>query len=333
MRIFGLEYKKIDFNERSIESNKIVIKIIIKYSVIFFSLYYLFLLFYNARGSYINHSKLDMLYFFGFYSIMQIAITLFHFRYSEASLNIDNNKTICFIMTVIDLLLLSSLSFISNLSIAQLITHFGLYIVANDVVISYIAPKYSFASVFIYVLISEIAFFLLPIYPDIPSYTNGLILLMLPFSILIGLTSNKVIIEKYGHVKDFGHLVLYFFIYVCIILSLLSSNLTNYRLSIMNNNSMKNSISKGDLLIVRDVTKVNISSLKVNDIVQFNYKGYKLTHRIVKKNNADTLTFTTMGDNNNGCDYPDIETNQIISKVEFVVPYVGPIVQKMYRVD
>ena len=35
-------------------------------------------------------------------------------------------------------------------------------------------------------------------YPDIPSYTNSIILLLLPFSIMIGLTSEKEIIEKYG---------------------------------------------------------------------------------------------------------------------------------------
>lgn len=333
MRIFGIEYKKIDFNERHIESNKIVVKIIFKYSLIFFSLYFLFLLFYNFKGPYINYSNLNIIYFLGFYTALKLAATLFHFRYCEASINIDNNKMICFVMAVVDLLLLSSLSFISDLSVTHILIHFGLFVVANDVVVSYIAPKYSFFSVFMYVLITEIVFFVLPVYPNIPEYTNAIILLVLPFSIMVGLTNNKVIIEKYGKAKDFGHLFIYIFIYVGIILSLLSTDFTKYRLSVMNNNSMEGQISKGDLLIVRDINKLDINSLKENDIVQFNYKGYILTHRIVKKNAAEELTFTTMGDNNSGYDYPDIEINQIVSKVEFVVPYIGPVVEKIYKVN
>ena len=333
MKIFGLEYKKIDFNERYIESNKIVYKIFVKYSLIFFSLYYLLLLFYDAKGSYIEYTKLNLLYFFGFYVILKLAATLFHFRYCEASKNIDNNKTICFIMAIIDLLLLGSLSFINDLSLLDVFANFGLFVLANDLVITYIAPKYNFKSVFIYIFISEIVFFLLPIYPDIPSYTNGILLLLLPLCIMIGLTSEKEIIEKYGSAKDFGHLILYLFIYVWIIFSLLSSNITKYKLSIMSNNSMENAISEGDLLIVRDINKIDINDLKVDDVVQFNYKGHILTHRIVKKNDAEVLTFTTMGDNNSGYDYPDTEVNQLVSKVEYVVPHLGDLVDKLFGVN
>jgi len=333
MRIFGVEYKKIDFNERHIESNKIVNKIILKYSLIFFSLYYLFILFYEPKGSYFNYNNLSLLYFFGFYTLLKLAITLFHFRYCEASENINNNKMICFIMAILDLLLLSSLGFISKTSSIEVLINFSLFVVANDVVITYIAPKYSFSSVFIYVLLTEVIFFILPMYPDIPSYTNSIILLLLPFSILIGLTSEKEIIEKYGKAKDFGHLLLYTFIYIWIIFSLLSSGFTKYKLSIMNNDSMEGKISRGDLLIVRDITKIDSSNLNVNDVVQFNYKGYMLTHRIIRKNNAEVLTFTTMGDNNSGSDYPDTEVNQLVSKVEYVIPHMGDLVDKIFGIN
>ncbi len=333
MRIFGVEYKKIDFNERRIESNKIVNKIIFKYSLIFFSLYYLFILFYEPKGSYFNYTNLNLLYFVGFYTFLKLAITLFHFRYCEASENINNNKMICFIMAILDLLLLSSLGFISNSNPIEIFTNFGLFVIANDVVITYIAPKYSFTSVFIYVLLTEVLFFILPMYPDIPSYTNSIILLLLPFSIMIGLTSEKEIIEKYGSAKDFGHLLLYLFVYIWIVFSLLSSNFTKYKLSIMNNDSMEDHISRGDLLIVRDINKIDIDTLKVDDVVQFNYKGYTLTHRIIKKNNAEVLTFTTMGDNNTGSDYPDTEVNQLVSKVEYVIPHLGNLVDKVFGIN
>ena len=178
MKIFGVEYKKIEFNERHIESNKIVNKIIFKYSLIFFSLYYLFILFYEPKGSYSNYTNLNLLYFVGFYAFLKLAITLFHFRYCEASENINNNKMICFIMAILDLLLLSSLGFIGKTGSLDVYLNFCLFVIANDVVITYIAPKYSFFSVFIYILLTEVLFFILPIYPDIPSYTNSIILLL-----------------------------------------------------------------------------------------------------------------------------------------------------------
>ncbi len=333
MKIFGVEYKRINFNERRIESNKIVNKIILKYTFIFFSLYYLFLLFYETKGSYFDYGGLKLLYFIGFYTLLKLAVTLFHFRYCEASENINNNKMICFIMAILDLLLLGSLGFISKLGTADIVINFSLFVIANDVVITYIAPKYSFTSVFIYVVLTEVIFFMLPMYPDIPSYTNSIILLLLPFCIMMGLTSEKEIIEKYGKAKDFGHLLLYLFIYVWIIFSLLSSNFTKYKLSIMNNNSMEDKISRGDLLIVRDITKIDAGELKVDDVIQFNYKGYILTHRIIKKNEAEILTFTTMGDNNSGSDYPDTEVNQLISKVEYVIPHMGNLVDKVFGIN
>jgi len=96
---------------------------------------------------------------------------------------------------------------------------------------------------------------------------------------------------------------------------------------------MENKISRGDLLIVRDITKIDASNLNVDDVIQFNYKGYMLTHRIIKKNDAEVLTFTTMGDNNTGADYPDTEVNQIISKVEYVIPHIGHLVDKVFGIN
>jgi hypothetical protein len=68
-------------------------------------------------------------------------------------------------------------------------------------------------------------------------------------------------------------------------------------------------------------------------VIQFNYKGNILTHRIVKRNKAEVLTFTTMGDNNSGYDYPDTEVHQVVSKVEYVVPHIGNLVDKIFEID
>lgn len=333
MKISGLEFKRINFNERRIESNKIVNKIILKYTFIFFTLYYLFVLFYNPRGSYFDLTSSNLLYFAGFYFLLKFAETLFHFRYCEASLNINNNKTISFIMVICDMLLLGTLGFIFNISVISIYFNFALFTIANNVLITYLAPKYNFFSTFVYILLTEVLFFLLPVYPNLPSYTNGIILLLLPVSIFIGLTMEKDIIDRYGDAKDFGHILLYIFIYIWLIFSLLSSNLTKYKLSIMNNNSMEGCISKGDLLIVRDINKLDLDEINNKDIIQFKYKEHILTHRIVKLNKAETISFTTMGDNNSGVDYPDTELNQVVSKVEFIVPNIGPLVDRFFNID
>ena len=50
----------------------------------------------------------------------------------------------------------------------------------------------------------------------------------------------------------------------------------------MNNNSMAPNISQGDLLIIKESKHLKYENLKENDVVQFNYKGYILTHRIIE---------------------------------------------------
>ena len=75
------------------------------------------------------------------------------------------------------------------------------------------------------------------------------------------------------------------------------------------------------------------TNLKENDVVQFNYKGYILTHRIIEvKDKNDELKFVTKGDNNQNTDFPDTEKYQIISKVEYIVPAIGDFVALIKKI-
>lgn len=94
-------------------------------------------------------------------------------------------------------------------------------------------------------------------------------------------------------------------------------------------NSMKPTLSKGDLIITNN--NINVNDLKVNDIISFySYeKGVNIikTHRIVNiTNENNVLLFETKGDNNDVNDNVFITDIDIIGKLVYRVPLLGNII-------
>ena len=200
-------------------------------------------------------------------------------------------------------------------------------IIGTNILINYLSKNYEFETLVIYTLFMEFGFMLLPIYPDTPFYILSLGLLIFPLIIMLFLIADKDIINKFGNQNDFSHILIFVIVYAVVAFSLITSNKSIYKVSVMNNNSMAPNISQGDLLIIKESKHLKYENLKENDVVQFNYKGYILTHRIIEvKDKNDELKFVTKGDNNQNTDFPDTEKYQIISKVEYIVPAIGDFV-------
>jgi signal peptidase I len=93
-------------------------------------------------------------------------------------------------------------------------------------------------------------------------------------------------------------------------------------------NSMKPVFSAGDLIIDK---KVEVKDLKTGDIVTFVWGTSLSTHRIAEviSDNKGNISFKTKGDNNNVIDLDVVDSNKIVGKYAFKVPFVGYIFTKL----
>lgn len=92
------------------------------------------------------------------------------------------------------------------------------------------------------------------------------------------------------------------------------ANLCGYTFFEVATGSMENTISIGDVVIVKLTKDVN-----ENDIIVYKDDNNFITHRLIKKQ-ADKLI--TRGDANNSNDKP-IDKDQILGKVIYIVPKIG----------
>ena len=87
--------------------------------------------------------------------------------------------------------------------------------------------------------------------------------------------------------------------------------------------SMEPSIHIGDIVVS---SRVDVKELKEGDIITFRYKGEDnyITHRISKVLHTEFgIFFKTKGDANENEDSRLVESNEVVGKVLFVIPYLG----------
>ena len=289
--------------------------------------YYLLVLLFDVKSGMINYDISTLFKYFVLYGVGKFAVRANEYRFIRKFAPSKKEAIVTVIAIILDMILLGCLSLVVKYSIGDLFMTFAPGIIGTNILINHLSKNYEFETLVIYTLFMEFGFMLLPIYPDTPFYILSLGLLIFPLIIMLFLIADKDIINKFGNQNDFSHILIFVIVYAVVAFSLITSNKSIYKVSVMNNNSMAPNISQGDLLIIKESKHLKYENLKENDVVQFNYKGYILTHRIIEvKDKNDELKFVTKGDNNQNTDFPDTEKYQIISKVEYIVPAIGDFV-------
>lgn len=99
-----------------------------------------------------------------------------------------------------------------------------------------------------------------------------------------------------------------------------------YQIKTVLSGSMEPSIQTGSLIAVKTLDSDEKENLKADDVITFMETQDKLvTHRIIDvKQTAETVLYTTQGDNNNGPDRePVLAENVVASYQGFTIPYLG----------
>ncbi len=199
-------------------------------------------------------------------------------------------------------------------------------VIMKNAVMSYLCYHIGYKVPIAYRLIMDIYLFIIPIIPNIGDYLNSMILIALP---------GVVYINAFSYIDDRTKEAEYFFenerfslwdipvvILILVLASLISGFFPHYMIGV-GSNSMKPSISKGDAVIMKKVTKT--TKINENDVIAYeNENGKVIIHRVqsVSKTNGKT-TYVTKGDANNSADTNVVFQSQIKGIVKLKIPYIA----------
>lgn len=200
--------------------------------------------------------------------------------------------------------------------------------ITKNILLIYLTEKSGYTNAIIYRLITELSIYLLPIFPNFGEYINVLIKTLLPILIVFRLNNmfsyyeiRKIKSSNYNKRK----LVLYSVItFALLVIVVLTSGLFKYQALAIGSNSMKPTIIKGDVVILKKVKKSELRNIKKGDILVYNHDKKILVHRVVEILNLNgNINFVTKGDNNNSKDAWIIKEEEVLGISRFKIRYIG----------
>lgn len=206
----------------------------------------------------------------------------------------------------------------------------------------YFAPEFSnnlFASYLVYLggpLVSIIYLgiiqcfhWLSPILPNLKWINTALIGILLPVFFLMSMQSiytkhSKEVTKRQDDNDDVMSWV--FTSVISIVIMWFAVGVFPIYPSVIATGSMEPEIKPGDVILVEKIEEmVDIDNLKINDIVQFQRDGVRISHRIVAiiNDEEEGIQFKTKGDNNSGPDVDLVKPQDIKGTIKYTLPKIG----------
>lgn len=247
------------------------------------------------------------------------------FRYNFVKSNKDN-KNILGVMTF--LLFLFQLNFYVKMttfstidSSFEFVTTILIPMAIENILFTYNCYHSDYKANIIYRLIMDLYVYIVPIQPDINPLITSITSTVLPFSILLSVTSGKDIFEsrKAGRKSLIGAADIPFALaavaIVCVIYGI-----GPYKMLGIETGSMMPNYNIGDAVVIDK--NVNTDNLKVGDVIAYeNVDNILIVHRIVKINSDKS--FITKGDNNNVADSFYVQPDKVRGCVKVRIPFLA----------
>ncbi len=200
-------------------------------------------------------------------------------------------------------------------------------IVSKNILCTYISYNVGYKPVILYLLVTELFGYLIPIIPNPNQYFYAIIWFVMPLIMcyrmymFFGNANNLFVVERKKNKKRMIK-----FAFPTIIIGTLIyfvSGYFHYYAIVVASGSMETSINKGDVVIVEKIDG-NTDLLELNQVIAYNYNKKIVVHRLVKKINVDKeIIYYTKGDANNDIDSYKVTKDMIIGIVNTKIPYVG----------
>lgn len=240
------------------------------------------------------------------------------------NLVIRNNKISVKTLIIILFLLFDILTTIKSYPLTnfkEILFYISLIVIpsfSKNFFLTYVISKIGYKPTILYRLILELYIYVLPIEPDLGEYLYAIIQFLYPMILFFRFynlwNKDKVFIHSTGTIFKYISLT------IISIIVLLVSGLFKYYLVSIGSNSMRESISIGDAVIIKK-TNDNINE---EDIVAYKFENRIIVHRVYKKKNlGSNILYQTKGDNNESPDNYYITKEDIIGKIIYKIPYIG----------
>lgn len=177
----------------------------------------------------------------------------------------------------------------------------------------------------IYRTIMELYIFIVPIVPALGPYINSILNISIPviLSIVVINSINNKKLESPTS-KRHDKIVTIIILIIGLIIVLLNSGFFKYQILTIGSNSMKPYMSKGDVILIKNLNKEEIKTIKKGDILVFYYNKKIVSHRVYKViRRGEELYYKTKGDNNSQVDNNIVEAKEIKGIVKYRIKYIG----------
>lgn len=177
----------------------------------------------------------------------------------------------------------------------------------------------------IYRTIMELYIFIVPIVPALGIYVNSILNIVIPgiLSIVVINSINNKKLESPTS-KRHDKIVTIIILIIGLIIVLLNSGFFKYQILTIGSNSMKPYMSKGDVILIKNLNKEEIKTIKKGDILVFYYNKKIVSHRVYKViRRGEELYYKTKGDNNSQVDNNIVEAKEIKGIVKYRIKYIG----------
>lgn len=242
------------------------------------------------------------------------------------------NKLIIFITIIIFILISVNVPYLLNTfnnKEASFSYIFGTIIplIFSEVLCTYLVLVGNYKLSIIYSGFNKAIVILLPVYPNLDWFSNGILGILLPIITYVVVKYDVVQSDKKikRYKKREYNPILYIPLFTFVITFVaFMIGLFKYEPIAILSNSMYPIFSRGDVIIFYNPTEIEKNEIKVGDIIIYAYKGQYISHRVIKiVDKYDEIVFETKGDNNNSPDLELVKKNQIKGIYKFSVKYVG----------
>ena len=237
----------------------------------------------------------------------------------------DISKGLLFvIMVLIDLIIYVGIYDITKLDdFLALIGFISFASISCNLYYNYYSKRFGILGIILYRMITILYVYIIPIIPNMYIYFRSFLRMLYPYLmyLLMESTYGKTnFVEPYNTRRKNALLISTTIIVMAGITMLISCQF-KYGILVVGSESMTGSIDKGDAIIYKSYED---DTIKIGDVIVFNYKDVKIVHRVMDKINVNgEIRYYTKGDINKGYD-PDYRTKKDIIGVKKVkIKYVG----------
>ncbi len=196
-------------------------------------------------------------------------------------------------------------------------------LIITHITATFLSYKTSYYTSIIFLILERFAPLLFPILPKINWFISGSISIIK--SLLIYITIKYYLLKEESYFidkKKSSTLLPYAFVlgFATIFSSFMLGFLKYFPVAVLSN-SMYPTYQRGDIIILKKLSKEEKETLKENTIIVYELDKQLIAHRIIKKINNNL--YQTKGDNNKTADYKKVKVNQIKGTYLIRFKYLG----------